>query len=76
MNDRNRLKYEKMFSDLASVAGAKAFGLGRQALVILLRALGVNAGDRVGLCGFTCLSVAEAVKVCGVSTGSFVTGEF
>jgi len=40
-------------------------GLGRQALVILLRALGVNTGDKVGVCSFTCLSVAEAVKVCG-----------
>ena len=45
--------------------GARAFGLGRQALVILLKAVGVNAGDKVGVCGFTCFSVVEAVKVCG-----------
>ena len=42
-----------------------AFALGRQALVILLKAMGVKEGDRIGVCSFTCLSVVEAVKVCG-----------
>lgn len=45
--------------------GARAFGLGRHALVILLKALGVNEGDKIGICGYTCFSVVEAVKVCG-----------
>jgi dTDP-4-amino-4,6-dideoxygalactose transaminase len=30
----------------------------------LLKALGVNQGDKIGVCSFTCLSVVEAVKVC------------
>jgi dTDP-4-amino-4,6-dideoxygalactose transaminase len=65
MNDRQRKKYEKAFSNLVDAAGARAFCLGRQALVILLKALGIESGDKVGVCSFTCLSVAEAVKVCG-----------
>ncbi|MFC1677030.1 DegT/DnrJ/EryC1/StrS family aminotransferase [Planctomycetota bacterium] len=65
MNMNARLKYEEAFCRLVGAEGARAFGLGRQALVILLKALGVDAGDRVGVCSFTCLSVAEAVKVCG-----------
>lgn len=50
---------------MVGVPVARAFALGRQALVILLRAVGVRKGDRVGVCGFTCLSVVEAVKDCG-----------
>jgi dTDP-4-amino-4,6-dideoxygalactose transaminase len=33
--------------------------------VILLKALGVDEGEKVGVCGYTCFSVVEAVKVCG-----------
>jgi len=65
VSDRWRIKYEEVFSQRVGAVGARAFGLGRQALVILLKALGVNAGDKVGVCSFTCLSVVEAVKVCG-----------
>jgi dTDP-4-amino-4,6-dideoxygalactose transaminase len=32
--------------------------------VILLKALDVNPGDKIGVCAFTCLAVVEAVKVC------------
>jgi dTDP-4-amino-4,6-dideoxygalactose transaminase len=31
----------------------------------LLKALGVNPGDKIGVCAFTCLAVVEAVKVSG-----------
>ncbi|HIJ70830.1 MAG TPA: hypothetical protein HPP87_05635 [Planctomycetes bacterium] len=65
MENQWRREYEEAFRKLVGVAGARAFGLGRHALVVLLRALGVNEGDKVGVCGFTCLSVVEAVKVCG-----------
>jgi perosamine synthetase len=65
VSDHWRRKYEEAFSRQVGAVGARAFGLGRQALVILLKALGVNAGDKIGICSFTCLSVAEAVKVCG-----------
>lgn len=65
MNDRRRIEYEEAFCELVGATGARAFGLGRHALVILLKALGVKVGDKVGICGYTCLSVAEAVKVCG-----------
>jgi perosamine synthetase len=57
--------YEELFSEQVCAKGARAFALGRQALVILLKALDISDGDRIGICGFTCLSVAEAVKVCG-----------
>lgn len=60
-----RVKYEEAFCELVEAAGARSFGLGRQALVILLKALGVMSGDKIGVCSFTCLSVVEAVKVCG-----------
>ena len=60
-----RTEYERMFAEVVGVPAARAFALGRQALVILLRAIGVRKGDRVGVCGFTCLSVVEAVKDCG-----------
>ena len=65
MTDKNRKKYEAVFSEMVGAAGARAFGLGRQAMVVLLKALGVEEGDKIGVCSFTCLSVAEAVKVCG-----------
>jgi len=65
MLDGWRKEYEEVFRDMVGAMGTRAFGLGRHALVILLKALEVNEGDKVGVCGFTCLSVIEAVKVCG-----------
>jgi len=65
MNTTWRMKYEKAFGQKVCPTGARAFALGRQALVILLKAMGVKEGDRIGVCSFTCLSVVEAVKVCG-----------
>jgi len=59
-----RKKYEEAFSRFADAQGARAFGLGRHALAILLKALDVNPGDKIGVCAFTCLAVIEAVKVC------------
>lgn len=60
-----RKKYEEAFSRFADAQGARAFCLGRHALAILLKALDVHPGDKVGVCAFTCLAVVEAVKVCG-----------
>jgi dTDP-4-amino-4,6-dideoxygalactose transaminase len=65
MADRWRRKYEEAFSRFADTQGARAFCLGRHALVILLKALDVRPGDKIGVCAFTCLAVVEAVKVCG-----------
>jgi dTDP-4-amino-4,6-dideoxygalactose transaminase len=65
MDNRWQREYEEAFRELVGVIGARAFRLGRHALLILLKALGVNKDDKVGVCGFTCLSVIEAVKVCG-----------
>jgi perosamine synthetase len=59
-----RHEYEESFSRFADAEGARAFGLGRHALAILLKALDVNPGDKIGVCAFTCLAVVEAVKVC------------
>jgi dTDP-4-amino-4,6-dideoxygalactose transaminase len=67
MSDRWRKNYEEAFCNLTGTVGARAFGLGRQGLLILLRALGVQPGDKVGVCSFTCLSVVEAVKVSGAT---------
>ena len=60
-----RDRYEKAFADTVGAKAARAFALGRQALVVLLKALGLKEGDRVGLCGYTCLSVAEGVRAAG-----------
>jgi dTDP-4-amino-4,6-dideoxygalactose transaminase len=65
MADRWRRKYEEAFSRFADAQGTRAFGLGRHALAILLKALDVNTGDKIGVCAFTCLAVVEAVKVIG-----------
>jgi len=62
-----RKRYEDKFCQLVDAAGARAFGLGRHALVILLKTLDVHEGDKVGVCSFTCLSVIEAIKVCGAT---------
>jgi len=59
-----RHEYEEAFSRFADAPAARAFGLGRHALFILLKALDVNPGDKVGVCSFTCLAVVEAIKVC------------
>jgi dTDP-4-amino-4,6-dideoxygalactose transaminase len=67
MTDFWRKKYEEDFCKLVDVKAARAFRLGRHALVILLKALDVKEGDRIGVCSFTCLSVIEAVKVCGAT---------
>jgi perosamine synthetase len=60
-----RQEYEEVFARFADAEGARAFALGRQALSILLKALDINPGDKIGVCAFTCLAVVEAVKVCG-----------
>jgi dTDP-4-amino-4,6-dideoxygalactose transaminase len=67
MTDFWRKKYEEEFCQLADARGARAFGLGRHALATLLKAIDVKQGDKVGVCAFTCLSVIEAVKVCGAA---------
>jgi perosamine synthetase len=59
------IKYEKEFAELVGTKYARATCLGRQALAVLLKAAGIQTGDKVGICSFTCLSVIEAVKVCG-----------
>lgn len=58
-------QYEEAFNRYVGTVDARAFALGRQGLVVLLKALKVNKGDKIGVCGFTCFSVVEAVKVCG-----------
>jgi perosamine synthetase len=60
-----RKQYEEEFAKFKDARGARAFALGRHALALLLKALDINPGDKVGVCAFTCLAVVEAVKVCG-----------
>lgn len=65
MIDSVREKYETAFAESVGAVGARALAHGRQALVVLLKALDIQQGDKVGVCGYTCFSVVEAVKVCG-----------
>lgn len=65
MSVTKRLEYEKAFADMVGAHGARATVLGRQALAVLLKAVGVQPGDKVGVCAFTCLSVIEAVIAAG-----------
>ena len=67
MSNSQPREYEEAFSRCVGASAARAFGLGRHALVILLKALEVKEGDKIGICSFTCLSVAEAVKVTGAT---------
>ncbi len=67
MNKQQRNEYELRFQETFGATAARSFSLGRQALVILLKALDIDSGDRIGVCSFTCLSVAEAIKVCGAT---------
>ncbi len=62
-----RAEYEAAFRRLVGAAGARAFSRGRHGLVILLKALGVGPGDRVGVCGYTCVTVVAPVKLCGAT---------
>lgn len=64
MSKNFRHEYEEAFSRFAEAPTARAFTLGRHALSILLKALDINPGDKVGVCAFTCLAVVEAIKVC------------
>ena len=61
MNANPIRAYEQEFARLVGAPQARAFMLGRMALYIVLKALGVGPGDRVGVCGYSCLSVSEAV---------------
>jgi len=65
MTDRRRRKYEDEFAKFKDACGARSFALGRHALAILLKALDIKPGDKVGVCAFTCLAVVEGIKVCG-----------
>ena len=61
----SRTIYEDAFARLVGAPTARAFAMGRHGLVVALRAMGISPGDRVGVCGYTCLSVVEAVRVAG-----------
>jgi len=67
LTDRYRKQYEKAFQELVGTEGARALSRCRQGLFVLLKALSVESGDRVGVCGYTCLSVIEPVKYCGAT---------
>jgi len=64
MKDIQKKKYEENFRNYTGAIGARAFGMGRHGMVILLKALGVEEGDKVGVCGYTCLSVLESIMIC------------
>lgn len=75
MTSSIREEYEKAFSEYVDTLGARAFSRGRQGLMILLKALGVNEGDKVGVCGYTCIAVVEAIKLCGAKPVYFDVDE-
>jgi perosamine synthetase len=53
--------FERAFAQSQQAPAARAFWKGRAGLYALLKVFGVGAGDRVGLCAFTCLGVVEPV---------------
>ncbi|MCK4626688.1 MAG: DegT/DnrJ/EryC1/StrS family aminotransferase [Phycisphaerae bacterium] len=59
--------YEREFARLVVAPQARAFALGRMGLYVVLKALGVGPGDRVGICGYSCMSVSEAVLRTGAA---------
>lgn len=65
MSNSFRMKYEDAFKVYVRTTGARAFAKGRHGLLILLKALGIKEGDKIGVCGFTCFAVVEAIKLCG-----------
>ena len=65
--DSCRGEFESAFRESVGVAAARAVGRGREALYVLLKALGVGDGDRVGVIGYTCLSVVEPVLLTGAA---------
>lgn len=67
MKQRYWNNYEQAFADLVDAPTARATALGRQALALLLKAVGVQEKDRIGVCAYTCLSVIEAVMALGAN---------
>ncbi len=60
--------YESAFAaQVAPDAQAFSFWKGRVALYAILRALGIGAGDEVILPGFTCVVVANAIRLAGAT---------
>lgn len=57
------LKYQRRFAEEVGAEHAWAFELGRHAMAVALKALGIGKGHHVGICAFSCLSVYEAISV-------------
>lgn len=60
-----RSEFESAFREAVGATAARATGMGREALYVALRALGIGEGDRVGLPAYTCLAVVEPVLLAG-----------
>ncbi|MFH0980273.1 MAG: DegT/DnrJ/EryC1/StrS family aminotransferase [Planctomycetota bacterium] len=58
-------QFEAAFARYQGAAAARAFWMGRVGLYAVLRSLGVEGDDRVGICAYTCMSVVEAVTRLG-----------
>ena len=65
MSQGVRKEHEQAFGEVVGARHARALSRARQALLVLLKAMGVGPGDRVGVCGFSCVAVTEAVRLTG-----------
>ena len=59
--------YEAEFCRVVKARSARSFWKGRIALYAILKALEIGEGDEVLLPGFTCIVVANAVRLCGAT---------
>jgi perosamine synthetase len=60
-------QYEAEFARAVGAPFARSFWKGRTALHAILRALDIGNGDEVLVPGFTCVVVANAVRLCGAT---------
>ncbi|MPW26976.1 aminotransferase class I/II-fold pyridoxal phosphate-dependent enzyme [Alkalibaculum sp. M08DMB] len=63
----NVKKFEKEFSDFVKVKNSVSVGNGTDALIIVLKALGIGEGDEVITTPFTFFSTAESISFVGAT---------
>ena len=69
-------EFEKSFANIVEAPYARAFARGRNALYTILKALRLGPGATVGVCGYTCWSVVEAVYRLGAKIRFYDTDQW
>lgn len=62
--DKNK-NFNRLFSQYFNIAEVFLFAKGRVGLYVILKALGIEAGDSVAIPGFTCIVVPNAIRALG-----------